>query len=484
MPEVISISASPVANHTLTHLLNTQEKHIPYSKNAVRTHTTLTFLSQVRTANERSNYYPRAIVFEHTGGFGHLGRFDYQEKRGAIPADAQVIETAPRVAKNDYQALLDGGKEGILKDSDTQFWTGYNRLIYKPQALRELPDWKYDGSYGHHKSFPQLQFEKYPLGAAAYQPLSAEVDDTFRRYLEECDYLGGVNFLTEADTAWGGFTSAMLVDIKDEYFNNGTNSKYNLWTCGIFGASRKEKPGINGQLTLIKSIVELSKASTLLITLNLGAITGLNSSYNGSLYQQAAVVSTAINSVWGLNSQNEAQASMASLEDDLLRGYSGRNIVNSTKLHISPDLSGGLEDVSIAEYYGKAPSRPSVVDFSLPNPASLERYHLRAFVIGKDDSEPGGADDVPTAVYRNNDIGDILRGDTFPKVLNGVSAVEFGELSSMTNAAKEWKNMILRVKLPAHIEIIEDKAELIEDVSSIIEEYRAGYDEDDDEYDD
>lgn len=484
MPEVISVSASPIANHTLTHLLNAQEKHIPYSKDAIRTHTTLTFLSQIRTANGRSNYYPRALVFEHAGGFGHLGRFEYHEKKAVFPPDAQVIETAPRVAKNDYQALLDSGKEGVLKESDTEFWTGYNRLIYKPQALLELRDWKYDGSLGHHKSFPQLQFDKYPLGEAAYQPIGTEVDDTFRRYLEECDYLQGVSFFTEADTAWGGFTSAMLVDIKDEYFNNGTNSKYNLWTYGLFGAARKEKTGINRQLTLIKSIVELSKASTLLTTLNLNSITGLNDSYNSSVYHQSAVVAAAINSVWGLNSQNESQIHMASLEDALTRGYSGRNIVNSTKLHLSPELDGGIEDVSIAEYYGRAPSRPSVVDFSLPNPSSLETHHLKAYIVGKDSADPESKDGIPTTVYRNNDIGDILRGDTFPKVLTGASFVEFGQLSTMANAAKQWKQTIQRVRLPAHIEIIEDKSELIEDVSSIIEEYRAGYDEDSDDYDD
>ena len=44
--------------------------------------------------------------------------------------------------------------------------------------------------------------------------------------------------LTNLNDAWGGFTSEMLIDLIDEFFNNTSSDKQNLLIYGIMNSTK------------------------------------------------------------------------------------------------------------------------------------------------------------------------------------------------------------------------------------------------------
>ncbi|KAM9887975.1 hypothetical protein OXX69_013184, partial [Metschnikowia pulcherrima] len=120
---------------------------------------------------------------------------------------------------------------------------------------------------GTHKNFPRLKFENYNVGEEDFKASCDEIDDFFRKNLESSDQIQGVNFFTECDSAWAGFTGEMMIFLRDEYFGNGVSSKYNLWAYGIFEKSEKP-PKIDTYLTRIRAMTELAANSTLFMPIS------------------------------------------------------------------------------------------------------------------------------------------------------------------------------------------------------------------------
>lgn len=480
MQEVISLSCSQRSNHLLTHLYNEQESHIPYSKTAKLSHSNEVFLWPVR-AGGKSNYYPRSINIEYAGGFGFLGRYEYHEPK----IDLSSLEIAPqstsaRIEKNDYQQKLDAGAttdSSLLNVENTKYWTDYNKLIYRPDSLVELENFQHP--HGTHKHFQKSTFRDFHYGDNELKLVYDACEDTFRKNLEGLDNIQGISFFTEIDTAWGGFTNELIVQLRDEYFNNGVNSKYNLWTYGL--CSPQENP-----LTRIKSVVELAKSSTLLFPLShIGDNSFLTGEFNkSSLWHQGAIHSLFVNSIWGLNCQIESPVRMAEIEANVHQGFSKRNIVNEIALaeQKKPDLSFGIvQDVNIMDMYlgqqaEKPPKTADRLDLGITTDSS-RRIGKKA-IVAKSHLDVGDSQ-----LYVCPSMSHITKLDTFPSIIDKDYQVEFGQSGEFKDILKNYQAIIKRVRLPAHLDIIGDKAELIEDISTLMEEYTTGY-EDESDWDD
>lgn len=500
MNEVISISASHHANHVLASLYNNQESHLPYSPKAPINHWNQVFLNANKLPNGRTNYSPRVIIYELTGGLGSYSPFKYFENAADISGPT-VIETGIKVPKNDYQKQLDNGKPTdptTLTDKTVHYWSDYNKMIYKPTSLVTLSNWNHEvNGKGHHRLFPNIEFNYFHQGVEEYKEVQDDTIEEFRKNLENCDLVQGCNFLSDIDSSWGGFTNSLITDIKDEFFNNGINNKYNLWTYTFSG---KTPTKLLPTLNKIKSLVEFSKNSSLVLPLSLDTSSLLlNSDFNpDNFWHRGAIESVFINSLWGLNNTNDTNynVKMATIEDELLRGYNDRNIVNEINIHQLPTqddhMSYTLQSVNIMDYYNPVPSitspptKPGIINLGL-NKKTNEKSISKSFIV-PDNSSLELESSLTTHVYTNPALNDITKVDTFPSILELKQVyIEMNQSSALKNDFKEYRKIISRVRPGSGDvaqEIIEDKQELMEDLSNIIEEYIIGYeDESDEEFD-
>lgn len=407
-----------------------------------------------------------------------MGKHDFHEPKldlSALGSDVSVTQKA-RVEKNEYQQILDSGGQtdpSLLSKSNTTYWSDYNKLVYRPASLFEIDN--YVHPMGHHKHFQKLKFKNYNVGEEEFTVLFDLVEDTFRKNLEALDMIQGVNFFSDVDSAWGGFTNEMLVQLKDEYFNNGANSKHNIWTYGLVA----QEPNL---LTRIKSFVEFSKNSSLFIpiSLNIQNSALLAPNFDFSCHWHRALVQAAfVNLIWGLNCQMEQPVRMAEIEAGIVRGFDKRNIINEIQIEeeveeIKDSEYGLVSDANIMNAYlglDQKPKGKGHISLGITEQASL---------IGKRTVISKQRKDVDANQYVNPYINEITKIDSTPSVLQKSFQTTFAQNVALKDLLKQYRKVIQRVRLPQHLQIIGDKAELVEDLSVIIEEYTMGYEDESD----
>ncbi|KAM9940132.1 hypothetical protein OXX80_000399 [Metschnikowia pulcherrima] len=284
----------------------------------------------------------------------------------------------------------------------------------------------------------------------------------------------------------------MMIFLRDEYFGNGVSSKYNLWTYGIFEKSEKP-PKIDTYLTRIRAMTELAANSTLFMPISSPKAPEaiLSSSYDlSSLWHRAATQSMFVNSLWGLNCQADNPVSMATIENNLLRGNSSRNIVNEVFITSAQTTKeketqfGIVGDVNIMDMYlnaGQTLEKPSEIErLSLGLTSGNGKHTYAKGVIGKRQPESGKTDLV-TDTYVNRYMDEITKIDTFPDILQTSEfGVEFSQTDSLKYLLKDYRKTVERVRLPQHMEILGDKSEVIESLSSLMQEYTIGYSDESD----
>lgn len=483
MHEVITLANSHSSGHLLAQVYNVQESHLAYSREKKLTHSNDVFLRPTRV-NGRTNYYPRAINVEFSGGYGYMSKFQYHEKTEDVDILAQqygsvVVEQPVAAEKNEYQKCLDRGikpQKEMLTVENTKFWTSYNKLIYKPTSLLELQEYQHPD--GTNKNFSRLRFEEYPVGEQEFSSMQNIIDDTFRNNLEALDNIQGINFVSELDNAWGGFTNELMMEIKDEYFNNGANSKHNLWTYGLYSHADPSK----NILTQIRSFIGFAQQSTLFIPIQVPSLCPgiLSDGYDpSSFWHRASMLSLVVNSIWGLNCQLDLAVRMATVEAKLLKGFEKRTIVNEIELQKKEQKSqfGIILDVNIMDYY----LNPSAVVDLPPSSKNLQlgfSHDEKAKQLSRVDI----GDSKTENTFENKYMQEPLEQDSFPEIFE--TPFEFAttlkQTTSIRQKLKEYQKIVSRVRLPHHIEIIGDKGELIEEISSLIEEYTVGYSDESD----
>ncbi|RLV84122.1 Protein DML1 [Meyerozyma sp. JA9] len=475
---IITLSLSSAANHVTAQLFNAQEAHLPYTKSAPRFHDYSVFLSTTKNKNGSTNYAPRALVYDLNGGFGGAPKYEVDP---STIANVEVISTAPRVPKHAFQTNLDSGIDDpkLLSVSNTRYWTDYNKLLYKPSSLVSLQNWESGTPYGTNRNFSRLKFDTHSVGWEEYKRYQETSTDEFRKYLEECDLLQGVTVFSDYHSGWGGFSSHLLLDLKDEFFNNGANNKHSIWVYGL--ARDHGRMDVNQKCSSIASFVELAQQSSLFFP--------ICPSYESQIlapdfdrtseWHQSSLTALLVNSLWELQSRKENPVHMAEFEDQLTRG-SNRNIVGEMSLKAEQGSREktnefGVVDVPQDQIWGLMNSvsianKPGCLNMGL----SCSSHEFSRAKVQEKTGET--SKNAYTASF-----SDITTGSTFPPTVNGSSlSTEFAITSGIVATLKEHRKFLLRIK---HNENLGDREELVEDVSSMIEEYQHGYDESDEEFD-
>ncbi|CAR22810.1 Dml1p [Lachancea thermotolerans CBS 6340] len=233
MHEIISISASHRTNHVLTQFYNCQEEQL---RDLDFENEPGVFLNPVVDRISKTvSYKPRALLWDAKTGNGALGAHQYSSTKDFFygsenqrpkellsQTSVKVIQTHEPTPKSEYQTALDTNNPAPpLSDQNSKYWSDYSKLIFGAPNLNTLDRWYHDPNNPSAPDFENLHqtyFDSYEVGFQEFATnyCSEFFDEKLRTQLEMCDELQGINLLSEIDNGWGGFSSSMLSNIRDE----------------------------------------------------------------------------------------------------------------------------------------------------------------------------------------------------------------------------------------------------------------------------
>ncbi|SCU78380.1 LAMI_0A04434g1_1 [Lachancea mirantina] len=233
MREILNIGVSHRACHLATQFYNCREELLQLSP--VENDAQVFLNPTIDKISKTVSYAPRALLWDAKSGNGALGLHQYEAQGNdhfytATTSDApkptnsnvQVIRTHPMIPKSQYQTALDTNSAlPDLNDSNTRYWSDYAKLIYGPSNLNFLRDWYHDpenASLPDFQNLGQIKFSDFGVGQDEFiEHYSADfLEENFRWQLEKCEQLQGLNLISEIENSWGGFSSAMVSDLRDE----------------------------------------------------------------------------------------------------------------------------------------------------------------------------------------------------------------------------------------------------------------------------
>ncbi|KAL3234553.1 Protein DML1 [Nakaseomyces bracarensis] len=369
MHEVITISVSHRSNHLSTQFFNCQEALLYRGKDDKLNDAEVFLNPTIDKLSKTVSYNPRALLWDAKTGNGSLGTFQYSDsndndyyfndKSNDNRADKTIL-THPKIEKSAYQIALDNGTQPPkLNKENTKYWSDYSRMIYSPSSLNILNDWYHNTENPNRPDYKKLgerSFDKYFVGYEEFKNnyLQDFFDNNMHRKLEECDSLQGFNIITDMDNGWGGFTSALLTELKDDLPKNS----YFTW------AFHEEDPYTKAYDN--KTPIKINKKSFGLVANKIRATANIsensdlffpifsnNNFSNWEVGSYSCLLFDSINSVLQSNYPSERK-SMEYLTNCLTLGDSSRNIMSSMKVNHNE----GLKNYS---YYSHLPlyNRPS-----------------------------------------------------------------------------------------------------------------------------
>ncbi|CCE63902.1 hypothetical protein TPHA_0G00660 [Tetrapisispora phaffii CBS 4417] len=349
MHEIINISISHRSNHLTTQFYNNKEKLL-YTED--RPNTVDVFLNGTKDLiSKTASYSPRALLWDSKLGNGSLGTFQYSEsndyydpnKENLKEVGESLVVTHPRIQKSIYQEALDSGapvpKLGI---NNSRYWSDYSHLIYNSKSLQNLNSWYHDVENPNLPDFEKLGQQKFQNYETGFQEFSDNyVSDFFdinlHYQLEQCDSLQGFNLITDVDNAWGGFSTAVLQELKNEL----PKSNVFTWTFNeddaLNGKTMKERAITKQSLSRItqklKASINLIEESDLFIPLY--ADPKLT---NWELSSKICKIFDAVNSVFDQNNVEQVR-SMEYLVNCISDGTNDQNIIsNITESHNEDEI--------------------------------------------------------------------------------------------------------------------------------------------------
>ncbi|KAK9464389.1 tubulin domain-containing protein [Lipomyces arxii] len=244
MHEILHLSFSAKANHLSTHFFNAQETYFTFDDKISPVDHNISFRAGFGSDGVTETFTPRCLLWDLKGGFGSLKKYNslYEDKPDPNVSSQVVKIEQPRIPTGDYIKSLDdtNGNLANLTPSSTLFWSDYCNVFHHPRSLLQLSEWEYDpinfpkgrarGSTASSTTANASQtssvreFNGYDTGVAEFHDKANGenagedvLEQHFRALLEECDLISGINVVTEVDSAWGGFTSEALSQLRDDY---------------------------------------------------------------------------------------------------------------------------------------------------------------------------------------------------------------------------------------------------------------------------
>ncbi len=248
MREVVNVQIGTFSNHIGAHFWNLQDEYLATPVNERELSPSVLFRESHRPKTSRiPQYAPRLQVVDLTGAFGSLsldaGAVLAQApetvspsvwagpaetyRRERVPASAYVqhllaqdaaaeeCASAPTAmhgsasASGAWQAddAMDVDEPDFGLDAGVRYWTDYLKTRLHPRSCFALP--------GIHAGV--AEFDNFEHGReAATLCLCDDLYDDLRFFVEECDSLGGVHIMANADDGFAGLTSSYLARMRDE----------------------------------------------------------------------------------------------------------------------------------------------------------------------------------------------------------------------------------------------------------------------------
>lgn len=125
-----------------------------------------------------------------------------------------VRKEAP-IPKSAYHDALDRGAEPDVKADTVRYWSDFSRTYLHPRSIVQVSDLESSRASG---SAPAL--DTFEQGRDLFSALNAQediLDSQLRPFVEECDLLQGLQIIGGGDDGWGGFGSAMVDRIREEF---------------------------------------------------------------------------------------------------------------------------------------------------------------------------------------------------------------------------------------------------------------------------
>lgn len=343
MHEILTISVGHRPNHLATQFFNCQEQLLSNLEEKV-SDPSIFLQPTIDRVSRTVSYAPRALLWDSRAGNGALGTYQYHGSEDYFYTDntdnnakevqSEVIVTHPRVAKAQYQTALDSGASGLpkLSPGTAKYWSDYAKLIYPSTSFNYLRDWYHDTSkpnVPHYQKFESRRFDSHEIG---YQELNDNYatdffDGNLHAQLEQCDTLQGLNLITDMDSGWGGFSSALLLELRNEL------PKASIITWGYYqddpltahvpSNSRITKSNLGTVRNKIRSTVSLSEESDLVVPLYADSIL--------SNWEQAGLSCKIYDTLNSLACQSDLQKrrSLENIISCLTLSDSSRNFVSS-----------------------------------------------------------------------------------------------------------------------------------------------------------
>jgi hypothetical protein len=176
-------------------------------------------------------FTPRTLIYDLKGSFGSMRKVnalyepedDGSLERPGVWSSKPIVQRLAPIQPSSYQTHLDAGLDPPpLSTSTVRYWSDYSRLFYHPKSLVQLSEFDVNDTL--------MPFEKWQVGMDLFEKLEREVDlvdRDLRPFVEECDGLQGLQIMTGIDDAWGGWASAWIERLRDEY------GKLSIWTWGL-----------------------------------------------------------------------------------------------------------------------------------------------------------------------------------------------------------------------------------------------------------
>ena len=474
MHEILNISVSQRSNHLTTQFFNCQEALL-YSSDGNINDNSVFLKPTIDRLSKTVSYSPRALLWDAKTGNGSLGTHQYAETKdyyefegNASHPGNSIMMTHPRIEKSEYQRALDSGTQlPLLNSSNTKYWSDYSRLIYPPSSFNSLTDWYHDVDNPNtpdYENLGQRKFDNYNIGFNEFNEnyCMAFFDDNLHQQLEQSDSLQGFNLIADMDNGWGGFSTALLQELKNELpkstvFTWGFNEDDPLTASTVRDQriTRMNLPFITNKL---KASINLLQESDLLFPIYSSPIMT-----NWEVSGMVCKVFDSVNSVFSQNNL-EQRKSMNHFVNYITNGDDSKNIVSNIIDEENPKLK--------YSFY------PRVIPFKNKREEVYEFSHCTITrCMDRDD---------PKSRTDKTDINEIktysyFPADTIPEQFS--KSKDFKLRLSSTEACrdvyKHWHEIVSK-----YFKNDPDREELKEQLSSVASSYEFGWYDDDDSGDD
>lgn len=309
MHEIITVSLSHRANHLTTQFFNNQDENLNSiaasyngtTHNAQPTENlldpTINLNPTIDTFTKTVSYSPRCLLWEAKNGFGSLATYEFssnatddyfyaEEPKISTESynnkDIKIINTHSKISKSQYQIALD--TQSVLPKltpHTTAYWSDYCKLILRPNSFNQLVNWYHDKDKPNLPDYQDLRsrcFNNWQFGQDEYNfnNLGTNfIEENLHSFLETTDSLQGFNIVTDVTSGWGGFTTNLLTDLRDEvgkktiwsFGMNDTDLLTSLWQSDNGNLIKRDYDSVLNLVNKIVTTLQLAKDSDLLLPL-------------------------------------------------------------------------------------------------------------------------------------------------------------------------------------------------------------------------